>query len=263
MRGQDMNRSINRRAGRLLVVDCDYFFPDPRLMPDSTSDQELDLYDWSARETPFNIGPVWNDRAALFFLNDLPLPRCNEGYAEFWGRFDLTKAPDPLLACDSNLYAGKVWPSTFGYPAGAWREVWLYDAHHDCGYHGTDMKEWEAINRFDCSDWMRRHFAGGTELHVRYPRWRADADGVLADYEPHPIIDVDRQVDDDQAVPGPFDAVVVCRSGAWVPSWNDDQFEAFLAAAPLEPLWIDEWAPRNRRFDEQIARAEADGWATT
>lgn len=238
-------------AGRLLVIDFDYFFPTPTMAADST---DLYLYDWDSSEIMYRIGPIWYSRAADFLAHDRPLPRCNEGYTEFWERFELSAAAWPVVAADSNMHAGRTWPSTFGRAADGWSQVWLYDAHHDC--YGTELDDaaWRAKGTFDCADWMRRHYAHGSELHVRYPRWRAHPNGRLIDCEKPPAVPVDRQVDDEQPVPGPFDAVMVCRSGAWVPPWCDDQFEAFLAAAPIEALWVDEQIGRQRDFDEHTAR---------
>lgn len=104
-------------AGQLLVVDFDYFFPTPTMAADST---DLDLYHWDSRESPFHIGAAWYFRAAGFLARGRPLPRCNEDYARFWQRFDLSKAAEPIIAADSNGYAGCTWPSTFGAPADAW-----------------------------------------------------------------------------------------------------------------------------------------------
>lgn len=244
-----------RNSGRLLVVDFDYFFPTPMLTADDT---DLPLYDWVTRETEYHIHIVWNLRAADFIAFDRPLPRCLEGYDQFWERFDLSNAAAPIVTADSNLYAGRTLPSTFGLAGHAWREVWLYDAHHDCYRAELDDAAWDRKAAFDCADWMRVHHAKGSELHVRYPRWRAHPDGTLVDRESPPAVPVDRQIDDDQPVTEPFDAVMVCRSGAWVPPWCDDQFEAFLAAAPLDALWVDEQIrPQKRDFDEQMARRVA------
>jgi hypothetical protein len=44
---------------------------------------------------------------------------------------------------------------------------------------------------------------------------------------------VERSIDDGRAVPLPFDLVFVARSSAWAPPWLDEQFDAFLAAAPV------------------------------
>jgi hypothetical protein len=246
-------------AGKLLVVDFDYFFPTPTMAADQA---DLPLYDWGSRESPFSIGPAWYFRAAGFLARGRPLPRCDEGYERFWDRFALSTAAEPIIAADSNAYAGCTWPSTFGRSADAWSQVWLFDAHHDCYGTGSDDAAWQREATFGCATWMRVHHAAGSMLHVRYPYWRADADGRLVDCEQPPAVPVDRRIDDGRPVTEPFDAVMVCRSGAWVPSWCDDQFLAFLAAAPIEAVWVDEHTGLHERdFDEQIARRLVPGSA--
>lgn len=244
-------------AGRLLVVDFDYFFPTPTMAADQA---DLSLYDWGSRESSFYVGPAWYFRAVGFLTRGRPLPRCDEGYERFWDRFELSTAAEPIIAADSNGYAGCTWPSTFGKAADAWSQVWLFDAHHDC--YGAELNDaaWQRKSTFGCATWMRVHHDAGSMLHVRYPRWRADPDGRLVDCENPPAVPVDRRIDDENPIPEPFDAVMVCRSGAWVPSWCDDQFEAFLAAAPIETLWIDEQTRLHERdFDEQLARRLVPG----
>jgi hypothetical protein len=48
-----------------------------------------------------------------------------------------------------------------------------------------------------------------------------------------PLIPVSMTIDNGQAPNVVFDAVFVCRSGAWVPSWCDEQFGVFLEACPV------------------------------
>ena len=63
-----------------------------------------------------------------------------------------------------------------------------------------------------------------TELHHRYPVWRTAA----FELEPEPVVPVDRAFDDGTVPPVVFDAVFVCRSGAWVPPWHDQAFIDFV-----------------------------------
>lgn len=46
------------------------------------------------------------------------------------------------------------------------------------------------------------------------------------------MIPLHTTVDDGGEAALPFDAVFLCRSGSWVPSWCDDQFTELLAAFP-------------------------------
>ncbi|MBF6085188.1 hypothetical protein IU485_27830 [Nocardia cyriacigeorgica] len=222
-------------AGRLLVVDWDYFFPNPAMMHEVTD--VTAMYDWGQREALFLIHEIWQSRATTFWAHDLELPLCR-GYEGFWDRFDLSQA-GLMLTCDSNSVAGAVPPSLTGLEAEGWDEVWLFDAHHDCGYSEAQAQMFGA-GQYDCGMWMMVHQQRGSRLHVRYPQWRASADGsTFEDVESPPLVEVDRQLDDGQVFDQPWDAVVVCRSGAWVPSWCDHQFDEFIEAAPLSALWVD------------------------
>jgi hypothetical protein len=213
----------------LLVVDWDYFFPNP-LEGGEYKDRgsEVWLYDWQHAEAPLYIDQLWETRGQAFLLNGLELPRC-EGYDGFWQRF--TIAPDtPLFVADSNRHAGLMRPEDGGFPF--YDSVWLYDAHHDCGYKVRSLEEFAERPTFDCEDWMLIHAARDTELHVRYPQWKVhvfNADGP-------PAIEVDRQFDNGETPPVTFTDVFVCRSGAWVPSWNDDQFAEFVESYPGDQM---------------------------
>lgn len=103
---------------------------------------------------------------------------------------------------------------------------------------------------------MLNHAAQGSKLRVRYPAWRAGADGNLVECEPPPAVEVDRALDPGGPVEGWFDAVYVCRSGAWVPPWCDDAFEDFVdgPGAVLDTWWIDDEFPRDRAWDELAER---------
>lgn len=164
----------------------------------------------------------------------------------------------PLIG-DSNLYAGRIFPSLVDLEADGWEEVWLFDAHHDSGYKATrSLKQFVERGTMSCEDWMLNHTTQGSKLRVRYPAWRATADGSLYDCEPGPAVEVDRAVDDGRPVGGWFDAVYVCRSGTWVPPWCDNAFEDFIEGveASLGMQWIDEEFPRYREWDERAAREQ-------
>jgi len=95
---------------RLLVVDFDFFFPNP-LDAGASDTQSLRLYDWGHAETRIHREVIWPVRAAAFTQQGLPLPRCaaTDG---FWDRFTLDT--DTLLVADSNAYAGPLaWEGGF------------------------------------------------------------------------------------------------------------------------------------------------------
>jgi hypothetical protein len=238
----------------LLVVDWDYFFPNPWDGGNlDVNDEAMPLYDWAHRESPFHTGPVWSGRGAAFLANDLPLPEV-VGWQGFWDRFELHEEA-PLLMAESNLWAGTI-PAGLGYAGSAvevaewpWESVWLYDAHHDSGYNGITLDAWREKATITCEDWMLVHGDAGSALHVRYPTWKVRAFEV----EKATAVPVDRQFDDGTAPPVVFDCVFLCRSGAWVPPWCDHLFEDFAASYPgggdvslAGPL------PRRRQYRESM-----------
>ena len=76
-------------------------------------------------------------------------------------------------------------------------------------------------------------------LEVVYPPWRTKVECI----ESGPLIPVDRRIDDGTNPTRVYDAVYVCRSGAWVPPWCDDQFQQFLEGYPWE--WSGQEMPDN------------------
>lgn len=236
----------------LLVIDFDYFFPEPELDPTF-------LYDWGHREAPLFIEFLWGSRATAFIANGLDLPTTTGEEATFWNRFQF-KTDARLFVSESNSQAANEQITDFLTEDGPIDEVWLYDAHHDCGYSGPDM-DWRSLaykGEFSCEDWMLLYHTMGCDLHVRYPSWKPWA----LTGEPEPPIAVDRQVDTDEPEVE-FDAVFLCRSGAWVPSWCDKQFFRFLGDAPFESyldLLGDDYPLRERDFSIEQAEEEARMW---
>lgn len=242
-------KTLSGVSHNLLVVDWDYFFPNPYDGGDYQTDQVL-LYDWNHIESPFFVETLWGGRADGFLMHDLPLPRCS-GYEHFWERFGIEPGT-PLWVADSNALAGLMEPN----PYASWSSVWLFDAHHDCGYKGT-LEEFRASTRVSCEDWMIMHHDRGARLHVRYPTWKIHAFTC----EPKPLVPVDRKIDPGFALGVDFDGVFLCRSGAWVPPWCDDQLTEFIDAYPAgEVKNIDANYPDLvREFSEAEARLRAQG----
>ena len=89
-------------ARRLLVVDFDFFFPNP-LDAGAADTRSLRLYDWGHAENVIHREVIWPLRAAAFTAEDLPLPRC-QPTTGFWDRFTLHT--DQLPIADSNAYGG-------------------------------------------------------------------------------------------------------------------------------------------------------------
>jgi hypothetical protein len=210
--------------GRLLVVDFDFFFPNP-LDAGASDAQALRLYDWGHAETRLHRDIIWPIRAAIFAEHGIDLPRCQptDGFLD---RFTL--ATDVLLVADSNAYAGPLACD------GGFAEMVVFDAHHDAGYRRT-FDDYRATGKFNCEDWTFPHYEAGTRISMRYPPWR-DRWPVL---EPTTRIPVQRATDDGEAVDGVFTTAFACRSGAWVPAWCDDQWQHFIDTFPGTAVSVD------------------------
>lgn len=243
---------------RLLVVDWDYFFPNRMMMHPDFYGSDIGLYDWGHFESPMMISSwMWVARASNIDVAGKPRPTVN-GTDGWWDRFSLPDAP--LLVSDSNLYAALASPSLYGKSVDDdWTEVWLFDAHHDCGYVKGAREKYLSDQVVTCENWMIPMAENGAELHVRYPQWRAEQDKPMEsagvyECEPRPEIPVDRAIDLSSEEHPPFDGVFVCRSGAWVPAWCDDKFEEFVSAYPGTAVWVDEHTDRDRGWDEAAVR---------
>jgi hypothetical protein len=214
----------NASTRRLLVVDFDFFFPNP-LDAGAADTHSLRLYDWGHAETVIHREVIWPVRAAAFAAEGLPLPRC-QPTTGFWDRFTLDT--DQLLIADSNAYAGPLaWE-------GGYAEVVVFDAHHDCGYRRS-YPDYLATGEFTCEDWTYPHHEAGAAITVRYPPWRRR----WPQLEPATGIPAARHTDDGGPLAGVFTTVFACRSGGWVPAWCDEQWQEFIDAFPGRAVSVD------------------------
>lgn len=225
------------RDHHLLVVDFDYFFPNPMESGTTADEAAKSLYDWGHAEAPFFINSViWSIRAGTFQGFGLPLPQVTSpegGWAAFWGRFTFTDDARATYA-DSNAHAGEINPraSRRGFTS-----IHLFDAHHDSGYSVKSVDDFLDRSMYTCEDWMLyQQLKGCFDLTVHYPQWKPNgpdekvAQGCLT-----------KQVVDDLApLPVEFTDVFICRSGAWVPPWCDQDFLDFVRACPLPAEQIDD-----------------------
>lgn len=209
----------------LLSIDWDYFFP----MPEEDGSA---LYDWGHREAPLFIdGPLWPMRAGAFMSRGLDLPVVNDHWTGFWDRFHFSDG--------AQLYFGEShsWAADQRVVEGV-TGLWSYDAHHDCGYRKDDLIQAMHQGRYECGSWVlcywpqisdSRAWTDPLDIHIRYPAWKdwkhQENDCMIAG--------VDRKTDlmgDETPV---FDRVFVCRSGAWVPPWCDEDYAQFVGLCPL------------------------------
>ncbi|MER6196778.1 hypothetical protein ABT234_05275 [Streptomyces sp. NPDC001586] len=211
----------------MLAVDWDFFFPTPDA--GGPAGDHPELYGWPVAEDEHHTEVVWEARAKTFLAAGVELPQV-QGWRGFWDRFTFTERA-VLIYADSNAWAGQLWPSTVG-GSGAWESVHLYDAHHDAGYktNHASFEHWRTSgDGIRCENWMLAHAWAGASLHVHFPPWRES----LAYPREVPLVDVDMTIDDGAAPGVAFDAVYLCRSGAWVPPWADGEFSEFLRSAPV------------------------------
>ena len=206
---------------RLLTVDWDYFFPNP--MESGESDPYY-LYDWGHREAPFFVGPLlWNIRAGAFAERGLPLPGTSGEELNFWSHFEFAPKAK-LFVSDSHACAG-----TPEVASGA-TEIWNLDAHHDFGYGPV-----QPGGQFDCGDWLRMvEMLTAARVRVRYPRWKPKA--LAVDRAPAGL---DAKLFDPAEKMPVFDRLHICRSGAWSPTWLDEQFVQFVYASGLTPRRVE------------------------
>jgi hypothetical protein len=246
--------------GNLLVVDWDYFFPNPMESGD-TSDERYWLFDWGHAESILMRDIIWSTRAPGFLKHGLELPGVSvpEGW---WDRFNI--ADDAVVeVSDSNMYSGVAGNNT------AFERVWLFDAHHDL-YRVQTRKDYDTViekGAITCEDWMWFHKAAGSKLHWRWPQWHIGGQGV-ADHIPK-WAKVDTARDDLEPLADiEFDVVSICRSGSWVPPWCDQEFERFYLSCPGEIVQVDdvdlirEFDPaESHRYAEQLKSMEAQARA--
>jgi hypothetical protein len=202
------------------------------------------LFDWQHsedRQMPW----LWLIRGAPFVQNHLPLPGVDvpEGW---WDRFNIA----PGARCevsDSNMYSGVADGQQI------FDHVWLFDAHHDL-YRFKEPDEARDFYRkgtVTCEDWMWVHWAQGSKLHWRWPRWFTY--GKKMRREIPGWVGCDARKDDLGKLDMVFDTVSICRSGAWVPPWCDADFEKFYTSCPADIVQVDS-GPLVREFDEETLR---------
>lgn len=237
---------------RLLSVDFDFFTP--RKLERSQG-PDWGLYDWGGSDSPLMISNVmWIARASAFTRLGYPRPTTSGEEKTFWDRVTL-KPNAPLFYADSHLWI--TLSDVVGQPPVT--EIVSLDAHADCGgYEGTpDWETYIAKGHVTAENWGVYLATQKAKIEVRYPRWLPNP----FDHEPEPLVDIWRGTDDGQHL-GEFDCVYVCRSGGWVPSWVEEDFWAFLDAAPTERRFkLDgierlQWGEYEEGVVRQMAEAE-------
>jgi len=213
---------------RILSIDWDYFFP---------CDES---YDWGHQESPFFINMIWSMRTANKtyddkLIMDVHRPMIPRG---FWDKV-LTNQP-VLFVAESHC---ELWPTIdafcgFHGPV----EVVNLDAHHDCGY-GKHPEQVPDTFSIECGDWGFWGLKTGriAKLQQHYPAWRKRRP------EGEPEVS-STSVSFELPVAARYDAVFICRSGAWTPPWYDHRLEHLIKSSGLEQT--EELAPRGPSLKE-------------
>lgn len=245
-------------TANLLVVDYDYFFPNP--MESTKVAKEIDpalrgMFDWGHSESIFFLShALWSIRAATFLAYGHDLPQVvppEDGWGSFWDRFTFADGATMTYA-DSNLHAGKIEADG---PHRAFDSIHLFDAHHDSGYHANSFAKFLDTQTYSCEDWMLYQQAKGCfDLTVHYPRWKPN--GLKEKVAKGSI--TKQVIDDLKPLDTVFTDVFVCRSGAWVPPWCDRDFLDLIDASPLHSEQIDE-----EDMDREFTTDEAEAIAST
>jgi hypothetical protein len=220
---------------RILSIDWDYFFPDDT------------VYDWGHQESPFFINMLWNFRTNTRAPNgklmlDTHVPTIPKN---FWKKV-LTNKPGLFVAeshCD-------IWHMIENLLHDGPVEIVNLDAHHDCGYAKITGKVPDTFS-ISCGSWgywgLRTYRISLFFQH--YPAWRKDRAEGFPGRRPSSI-------SYDLPEPADYDAVFLCRSGAWTPPWHDDQFQRLIKSSRLEPSRV--LAPRelNLRAARQMGQQQ-------
>lgn len=246
----------------LLSVDWDYFFPEGR---GTGAPDALALWDWGMTDTQLGTSnAVWVPRAAAFVAAEQELPKTDRRLARtFWSRFRFTKGATLYVAESHAAIAHRAVLKGIN-------EIWSYDAHHDCGYVPLDdvmgrehQAERLAQGKVRCDDWglyASQYHRPPILPVIRYPEWKTEwpndnpprwaqyaQDGPTFEQTPT------------------FRRVFICRSGAWVPPWEDQAFLDFVAGCPLpihdvltpagwpDPMWAREWGATEEARAAELA----------
>lgn len=224
---------------KLLSIDWDFFFPVPDAGPEAV------MYDWGHSESKFYMSSyLWRSRAIGFLVNGLPLPGLSGEEQGFWKRFDLSNVGSIQFA---ESHADIMHLVSEG------DEITNYDAHHDAGY-GKPLKDLT----ISCEDWAHWSAAKlGCTVKTVYPRWKLTG-GCSAEQTPD-CASVTLTHDNGLPDPTPYDAVFVCRSGAWTPPWVDKAFDEFLLEAGEDLEEVGELTHRPW-WDDAVLAGDAARW---
>lgn len=224
----------------LLSVDWDYFVFTDRTCQGSYLENKRSLID------------DWYKRYIIFKQNGTDIKksyRLSPGFRSFWEKikefFRITNRAKVYVS-DSHRLSYKIAAESKA------DTVYLFDAHSDLGYGGMTALNFEV----NCANWLGKLFRDGIisrAVIVYSPYTSENPEYFKAMNRRYNIEYADfntlkRGVE--------ISAVHVCRSGAWVPPWFDDNFMEFvnLLNIPYEKIDLVErkWDPENMSLAERI-----------
>lgn len=245
-----IDRVLLEECYNILSVDWDYFFED------------VEQFDWQCNEDlSVYYEVIWPLRYSnhRLFSPDRKIAyevmRPREEFRTFWGKmdelFELNEYTK-LIITESHLDLYKVlFNDAVPYLT---LNIFNFDQHHDAGY---GEKIGEEIN---CGNWAGKlHKKEWIDNYcVLYPEWRR---GKPENYIPD-FVQVGYGVEDLKQAIGKckpqIDAVFICRSGPWTPSWSDGEWLEFVKWWDRKDLYKRnvmklEYAMKERPFDREEA----------
>ena len=203
---------------RVLSVDWDYFFPN------------VAWYDWGHQETEFFIQMSWHLRCGNHNMKtgERAIEAVNPDkklLTNFWEK-RLSNIPNALFIAESHASIYH-WLHDFHID-----ELVNFDQHHDLGYPS-------AKGYLECGNWAGKML---NEKRIKqytlvYPPWRNRKKEIEEDTPKRKNVFIEH--DHRQIAKSEYDAVFICRSGAWTPSWCDDDFHRFVSFFVGTSIWDD------------------------
>lgn len=226
----------------ILSVDFDFFFPDSK------------QFDWGMSENNRKLNEMlWHIR--YWEKSILSEKYAKDSYTvdkKRMSRFfenSLSKTEDPsIFVFDSHADIANILQSLNEKPI-----IYNFDQHHDCGYSCDE----EDDKKLNCGNWVKKCKQYIEEYILIYPLWRLESKEEFFSHVPDVIL-YDTQFDMRNRLPM-FDILFVCKSSAWVPSWEEVSWKTFLyTLSYMFPnqyrlMSYDKYAIENRYFDIKIA----------
>jgi hypothetical protein len=190
---------------KILSIDFDYFFPDSS------------WFDWGHNENMLFLETIWSIRAADIHLKtkqsaiDYYVPTIP---TDFWS---LIKNKPNLFIAESHTRICQLLNTK--------NIIYNLDAHHDCGYNYNKS--------VDCGNWASHALTINSKVHIIYPTWRKTS-------PEHKSLSQPTSISYKLPKPQNYDVVFVCRSGCWVPTWCDTEFQKFITDSKLQVTKLDD-----------------------